>query len=270
MKRGDVVASKLSISRAWDETRGILGRDGKLFATVALALLVLPGVISNMFIPTPKPNQLPPPGAWIIIFLLAVLIALAGQIALASLALGNRLSVGEAITRGFQRVPVYFASQLIWAFPFAILFVFCARAVQAGPNPTASLLFLVGMFAFAFIAVRFTLTSPVAAAEQIGPFAILKRSWELTSGNWWRLFGFLIVFLIGAGILVIATYSIFGLLVRTLFGEIEPFTVGALLVSLAAEIVQAGAYIVLMVMLARLYVQGSGAAVQASVPSSGT
>ena len=92
----------------------------------------------------------------------------------------------------------------------------------------------------------------------------------MTAGNWWRLFGFLIVFLIGAGILILATYSIFGLLARTLFGELQPFTVGSLLVSLATEIVQAGAYVVLMVMLARLYLQASTRGAQASVPSSGT
>ena len=66
----------------------------------------------------------------------------------------------------------------------------------------------------------------------------------MTSGNWWRLFGFLIIFLIGAGIMIIATYSILGLVVRMVFGELEPFTVGALMVSLATEIVQAAAYVV--------------------------
>ena len=264
------MASKLSISRAWDETRGVLQSDGKLFATVALALLVLPGIIANMFLPAAKPNKLPEPGAWMIVFLVGMLVALAGQIALARLALGNRPTVGEAITRGFQRMPIYFVSQLIWAFPFAVAFVLLARSMQAAPNAMSSLLFLISLVGFFVVAVRFTLTAPVTAAEDIGPLAILRRSWDMTAGNWWRLFGFLIVFLIGAGILILATYSIFGLLARTLFGELEPFTVGSLLVSLAAEIVQAGAYVVLMVMLARLYLQASIRGAQASVPSSGT
>lgn len=264
------MAGKLSISRAWDETRGVLQSDGKLLATVALALLVLPGLIANMFLPEAKPNQLPQPGAWMILLLVAMLIALAGQIAIARLALGNRQTVGEAITTGFQRMPIYFASQLIWAFPFAIIFVLLARSMQAGPNPTASVLFLIGAAAFFVVAIRFTLTAPVTAAEQIGPLGILKRSWEMTSGNWWRLFGFLIVFLIAAAIMILATYAVFGLLMRTIFGELEPFTVGSLLVSLAVETVQSAAYVVLMVMLARLYLQAAGREVQASVPSSGT
>ena len=40
--------AKLSISQAWDETRLILARDGKLIAAVALALFVLPGIVLNV------------------------------------------------------------------------------------------------------------------------------------------------------------------------------------------------------------------------------
>ena len=39
--------SKLSLSRAWEETMAVLARDGRLFAAVALALFVLPGLIVN-------------------------------------------------------------------------------------------------------------------------------------------------------------------------------------------------------------------------------
>lgn len=251
--------SKLSISQAWDETRALLQSDGKLFATVALALMVLPGLVASLFTPTPKPGQLPAPGMWIAVFLVAVLIAIVGQLAIAKLALGNRLTVGEAISSSFARMPVYFLSQLMWGLPFAVLFVALARAMQA-QNSAAALLFLVVTVGFLFIAVRMTLTAPIASAEQSGPVDIVKRSWDLTSGNWWRLFGFLMIFLIGAGILILATSSILGLAVRAIFGELEPFSVSALVVSLATEVVQAGAYVVLMVMLARLYLQVSGRA----------
>ena len=66
----------MSISQAWDETRALLQSDGKLFATVALALMVLPGLVASLFTPTPKPGQLPEPGMWIAVFLVAVLIAI--------------------------------------------------------------------------------------------------------------------------------------------------------------------------------------------------
>lgn len=264
------MTSKLSISRAWDETRALLQSDGKLYATVALALLVLPGLVANMFTPTPKGTEFPEPGAWIAVFLIAVLIAIVGQLALAKLALGNRMTVGEVISTSFARMPIYFVSQLMWGLPFAVVFVVLARMMQVQPSGMSAILFLIVLCAFFYFAVRMTLTAPVAVAEQSGPVAIVKRSWDMTAGNWWRLFGFLIIFLIGAGILILATFSILGLVMRAVFGELEPFTVGALLVSLATEIVQAGAYVILMVMLARLYLQASGRDVQASVPSSGT
>ncbi|WP_395623010.1 glycerophosphoryl diester phosphodiesterase membrane domain-containing protein [Sphingomonas daechungensis] len=263
------MTSKLSISRAWDETRALLQSDGKLFATVALALLVLPGLVANLFMPTPKVGEFPAPGAWVAVFLVAMLIAIVGQLALAKLAMGNRLTVGEVITSSFARMPVYFISQMIWGLPFAILFVGIGRTLQAQPGGALALLFLVVLVAFFFVVIRMVLTGPIAVAEQIGPVEIVKRSWNLTAGNWWRLFAFLMIFLIGAAILILATFSILGLVVRMVFGEMEPFTVGALLVSLAGEIVQAGVYVVLMVMLARLYVQASGREAQASVPSSG-
>ena len=35
----------LSLSQAWDDTKAIITRDGRLFASVALALVALPAVI---------------------------------------------------------------------------------------------------------------------------------------------------------------------------------------------------------------------------------
>jgi len=45
------MAAKLSLSRAWDETRDVLHRDGRLIAIVALAMLVFPGTVQEMVTP---------------------------------------------------------------------------------------------------------------------------------------------------------------------------------------------------------------------------
>ncbi|QNP44743.1 hypothetical protein H9L14_08085 [Sphingomonas sediminicola] len=45
------MASSLSISRAWDETREIFRRDGGLLVSVALALIVLPEVVVGIVSP---------------------------------------------------------------------------------------------------------------------------------------------------------------------------------------------------------------------------
>src|SRR5438552_18233319 len=57
--------SKLSVSQAWDEARAVLSHDGKLIAPVALAALVLSGVLVNLFLPTSANGEMPPPGPWI-------------------------------------------------------------------------------------------------------------------------------------------------------------------------------------------------------------
>ena len=40
-----------------------------------------------------------------------------------------------------------------------------------------------------FAAVKFIMTFPVSSAEDAGPLTILKRSWNLTRGHYWPLFG---------------------------------------------------------------------------------
>jgi hypothetical protein len=63
---------------------------------------------------------------------------------------------------------------------------------------------------------------------------------------------------------------VFGSLARLLFGDIGGVTVGALIVGLAMQLIMAGVTVLVAVMLARIYVQLTGAAgaAEVSVPSS--
>jgi uncharacterized membrane protein YjgN (DUF898 family) len=109
-----------------------------------------------------------------------------------------------------------------------------------------------------FLAIRMLMTSAVASAEGLGPVAILRRSWELTAGNWWRLFGFFLLFVIAALVVVVAVSSALALIIKMTFGSLEPLTVGALVLALVGQIIAATISVLLMVMLARIYVQLSG------------
>jgi hypothetical protein len=55
---------RISLSAAWDEAKVILVRDGRLLAAVALAMLVLPGIILDVSMPEATPGQMPPAGPW--------------------------------------------------------------------------------------------------------------------------------------------------------------------------------------------------------------
>ena len=94
----------LSISRAWEETRGLLVQDGRLYVSVALALIALPSVI-NMLISPSGVNTATDPFWKVALAFVTSLIALAGQLALIRLAVGPSTTVGAAITHGLRRTP---------------------------------------------------------------------------------------------------------------------------------------------------------------------
>lgn len=265
--------ARLSISRAWDETRATISRDGRLLTTIALALFVLPGVISDIATPPAPAGQLPKPGIWLLLAAIALVIALAGQLAVIRLAMGSRLTVGEAIGHGVRRAPAYFAATLMWIGPLAIIAVLLASQMVDNPQPSGplALAMLLLVCVGVYLGIRMLMAAPIASAEALGPVAILRRSWGLTAGHWWKLFGFFLIFLVGAIVAVLAVSAVGGVIAQLVFGGVAPMTVGALFVALVVQLVSATVSVVLVVMLARIYLQLSGeGAAEASVPTSGS
>ena len=273
--------SHLSISKAWDETRAIISRDGRLFTSLALALVALPVAISALINPRGMTDSATP--LWVdVVVLIASLVVLAGQLALIRMALGPATTVAHAIEHGFRRMPVYLVSAIIMislfliaAVPFVLVLIAAGVRMESEAELAASPAFwLVALLYFillCWVGIRMLMSSPVASGEPVGSIAIIRRSWHLTSGHFWRLFGFLMMFFIAAGIMVVALGAVVGLLVTQLLGPIEPMTVSALAVALVQALAQAAVTTVLAVMLARIYVQLSGrAAAEVGVPTTGT
>lgn len=265
--------TKLSISQAWDEARVVLAQDGKLIGTVALALFVLPGLVLNAAFPR-TPTAMPQAHPWMLVAVIPILISLVGQLSVVRLAMQPHVSVGEAITHGVRRLLSYLGAVLAWTIPFMIVgSIFYSMVGRDPEHPSmGAALGLMAVTAIGlFISVRLILMSAVASAEQGGPIAIIQRSWTLTRGNWWRLFGFLLAFLVGALVLLIAAQSIAAVVARLLFHDVSsPLSVGGLLVSLVSQLVSGGVSVLLFVMLARIYVQlNSRAQAEPGVPSTG-
>jgi hypothetical protein len=265
--------TRLSISRAWDESKSILRRNAGLFATIALALFVVPSVISDVVSPATPAGELGEVGYWTVLTVLALLIGLVGQLAVIRLALSSSQTVGEAISHAARRALVYIAATLVWVMPFFLIGGGLALSVvgQKPPSaPAAGTLLLLIAVGFYF-AVRMLLTSVVASEEGLGPIATIKRSWSLSRGNWLRLFAFLLLLVIAALIAMTAVAAIIGLLAAAVLGPPEPMTLSKLIVSLASQAVGAAVTVVFMVMLARMYTQVSGRDQPvASVPTTGT
>jgi hypothetical protein len=270
---------KLSISRAWEEAKLILARDGKLLVSVALALVLLPQVIEGVVVPPPALSGEQPP-SWIPLLSLLVAIAgLIGQIALIRLALGPVTSVGDAISHGIRRAPAALGAILVFGFPLAIA-MGALFALFAGPtalqgmrsgtlDPSAGGILLVLAVVILLISARFQLIMPVTTAEGGGPIHILKRSWQLGRGHYLRLLGFLGMIIIAALVVFVAAQFLGGILTRSIFGDAKPLSLSALVIALIIGVVQTGFVVVISTVLARIYTQVAGGDAQVGVPISG-
>src|SRR5512146_1228324 len=265
---------KLSLSRAWEESMAVLARDGRLFVAVALALFVLPGLVLDVSMPDVVAGQFPPAGPWIAIGLVALLIWLVGQLAVIRLAMEPHVAVGEAIMHALKRLVSYALSAFLWLVPILILGSVLSAFLEvnrAHPSVAVAVALIVLTVVAVFLAVRLMLSSAVASTEEVGPLGILQRSWNLTRGNWWRLFAFVLLFWIGALCLLWAVESVAGVVVRLAIEDSGPRSLGGLLISIISQLISALLSVACFVMLARIYAQLSGTgAPQASVPSSGT
>lgn len=260
--------SAISISSAWDDTKALLARDGRLFASVALALIVLPAVVMGVVDPRVKPGD--PAPAWFSILIVVIsLISLAGQLALIRLALGPSVTVAGAISHGFGRILRYILALILLmlatvaiTIPFAFAAVAMGMSIEPGAEApvTGPFLILIMVYLIAILALgtRFLMAMPVASIEEEGPLGILKRSWVLTSGHWVKLFGFLIIFLIGAAVVLLSVQMVVGSLTALMFGARGPMSLAALVESLVQAVATGIFSVLFTLMLARIYVQASG------------
>lgn len=269
----------LSISRAWEESKDIFGRDGRLLVAVALALVVLPMVVVGLAVPS-DPEQAGVAGG--LLQILVALIAMIGQLALIRLAVGPATSVGAAISHGVRRFPALLGAMLLLLLMIVIVLipvtlVLAAMGAVDVENPTRALtgaavgVMLLLLVAALAVSVKFLLTAPVASAEAAGPIAILKRSWTLTNGHYWKLLGFLLLLLIVAIILTAAAGAIGGILGVLISPGLESFSIGSLVLALFTGTAQGAFTILSAVMMARIYIQLSGReSLDVTVPKTGT
>lgn len=270
--------SRVSISQAWDETKAIFRRDGRLLVAVTLALIVLPSVLVGLIVPSQGDDQR---YYHLLLQLVVFLVGMVGQLALVRLVIGPPTTVGAAIGHGARRFPSLFGALVILAVGLFLLMLLPLTLVAGVTDPasltdpnrmtgsTASAILLIALLILA-LSVRFIFSSTVASAEPVGPLAILKRSWELTKGHYWKMFGLLLLLLLVALVLTLAAGAIGGLLGALIDPDLEPLSLGTLIASLFAGAAQGVFSVLSITMLARVYLQLAGRQeAEISVPSSG-
>jgi membrane-anchored glycerophosphoryl diester phosphodiesterase (GDPDase) len=262
--------TEMSISKAWDESRAILAQNGRLLSILAFATVGLPSLLSTVMAPKEPATADEINGFTSLLLFFVALVALVGQLALARLAFPPATTVGEALRHGLRRLlPQIGAILILIAAIFALLIPVGIVAAASGVDvtrgavmpalPGAALFVLLLVFiAIIFVAVRLMLATPVAALENVGSVTILRRSWELTRGHFWKLLGFLLMMLAAIVVISLAIAVTVGALVIMMFGAVEPWSIGALIIGLVQAAISTAFTLLFVVMLVRIYAQLSG------------
>jgi hypothetical protein len=118
------------------------------------------------------------------VVLAAALTAIIGRIVLR-----NPFDGKAAVFTALRSLPKLIATSLLGAIisfaPVGIVF----GVVVASGSAAIGLLLIPLVFVALWLTVRFLLAGSVVVLEQIGPIAALRRSFALTKGRWWPIFG---------------------------------------------------------------------------------
>jgi hypothetical protein len=269
--------NKLSITTAWNETAAFVKSEWGTLLLIAFAFQTLPSIALQFFLPSfLGPSMIGPNGQLdpavlanpdalfarlaplLPIGLVLGILGLLGTLTMMTLALRRAGTVGEAIAHSARRLlPVIGATLLL-----SLAMMVGAGIIAAGAAAAGRAILLVAILlifiALIFVVIRFLLVNAVAAGENEGPIGILRRSWALTAGHFWRIFGAMVLILIAFLVIMIVVSLISGILIAMLFGMPAPGSLAALILMLVNGVVSAGFVVFYSVMIARIYAQLAG------------
>ncbi|MEA3003882.1 MAG: hypothetical protein QOH81_2670 [Sphingomonadales bacterium] len=267
---------KLSITTAWNEASAFVKREAGPLFLIAFGLMALPGIILQVIAarvvgtglqvtPGSAPDFGPLLAALPILLLLLIpvmVLSIWGHLTINVLALRRETVIGSAFGHAARRIlpllGAWLLLMVILAIPVLLILGLGVSVLGASRVGLAALLFLILWLAAVFAAIRLMLMTPVAAAEPVGPVDIIRRSWRLTSGHFWKLLGFLLLILIVFFVLVLVVGSVAGILVTLLAGRPDPGSLSSLIIQLITGVLQAVFLTYFVVVIARIYAQLSG------------
>lgn len=263
--------SKLSLNQGWNETAAFVKREARLLFPIALLFVALPMAAARLMMPAQGgPGDLPDAGAWLIVLVLAIIVGMVGNLAIATLALRPGTSVAEALSNGLRRMPTLLGATLLiglaaTAAAFLIIVLFAILFGGGGSSPSqedalrvaaTSLILLVPLGLYVFS--RLIFTTPIAAAERAGPLAVIRRSWQLSRGSVWTLIGFILMVVILFIVIGLAVTAVVGIILSLSVGRPEAGSLAGILLLVVDALLNAVIAVYMTVMVARLYAQLAG------------
>jgi MFS family permease len=197
------------------ETFRIYGRNFfRLLAIVAIVEVLL--TIVAYFLPTPMgledmPQLIPQLIIVSIILLVLQIVAypwMQGALihAVSEQNIRRPVGIGRAYRFAWRRLGSLIVASILAALAIGVLVALAilVALISSLAGPVTLILLLVFIPAAVYLAVRWTFFLQAALLEHLGPVAALSRSWDLVKGNWWRVFGImLVVSIIAVGISLI-------------------------------------------------------------------
>jgi len=251
----------MNLSAAWDETAAFARREARLLFPLAFLCLSLPAAILQAVAPVTPPGGAPLPGLWLAAVPVLLCASLIGALTISALALGR--GPGESLGIAVKRFPALLGAALLAGLGGAVLtlpllLLISAMAAYAGDaliTVWLALLSLAWLPIVLFFWVRLMLLTPAAAGGEGGPIALIRRSWALTRGHFWRLLGFLLLAIIVSLVVLIGVGAIGGILVALALGRPEPGSAAMLLILLGSALLQAVISGLFTAFVARIYAQ---------------
>ena len=135
---------------------------------------------------------------------------------------------------------VFLGAFLIPVVVIAPIFIFAMSGDLDDPNSWATALLwlipavLILIVVLVFLFVRLWATVPAIAVERPGVFAAIGRSWNLSRGHGWRLFGIMLVMWLATT--AISVIAVFPIILLTMFGGVVGALIGQGLNSLVTMV----------------------------------
>lgn len=235
--------ASLSISAAWEEGARIAAREFRLLFPIAFLLSVVPSLLVTTLMPTEQSVEMMQfvqfvqrngIGSIILIAILVGIVVMAistlGNMTISYLALRPGTSVGEGFGVAIRRLPsvlgafflITLAAMAVLV-PLFLLFVPAAATTgAAGAIGSVLLLTILMMVGIAALSARLLPLVPAGVAEPLGPIALIGRSWSLTKGYFWQLFGTILLLGLIYSVMLGIIGMIIGLLVMMTIGSPMP------------------------------------------------
>ena len=217
--------AKLDTNAAWKEASAIVSANrevlfalaGVFFMLPSLALAVIAGepeIVAGMNFQQMMAAMEEFSARWKWLVLLTWIFLILGVLAILTLMRDrSRPTVGKAIRDGIAGTLTALAVLFLLLVGLSL---FSGILIGFAAVVSPALVLMVVLFVFAltiFTGIRMALVAPVIAVERLlNPVTAMIRSWRLTQGNFWMIFGFFLLILILFVVVVGIVLMVIGLI----------------------------------------------------------